>query len=50
MAAFLFNPKSIKQWESRILHKDQLIGPLDKLLFEANADKESLEPIHQIGW
>lgn len=33
-----------------MLHEDQLIGPLDKLLFAAAADKGSLEPIHQVGW
>lgn len=47
---FLFNPKSTKQWESRMLHEDQLISPLDELLFAATTDKESLEPIHQVDW
>jgi len=50
MIASLLDPKSTKQWESRILHEDQLIGPLDKLLFGETADRHSVEPIHHVGW
>lgn len=33
-----------------MLHEDQLISSLDKLLFASATGKESLEPTHQVDW